>query len=70
MVSSTNPQGTITNSDLDLAALILQETTLLEAVLKDRMAELRSGYDNTPIVSWSTCEAYMINPVVSYLLHI
>ena len=32
LVSSTNPQVTITNSDLELAALVLQEATLLEAV--------------------------------------
>ena len=32
LISSTNPQGKITNSDLELAALVLQEATLLEAV--------------------------------------
>ena len=51
LVSSTNPQGKITNSDIDLAALILQEATLPEAVPKDHMAAPHSGSDNTPTVS-------------------
>ena len=33
LVSSTNRDGTITNSDLELAALVLHEATLLAAVL-------------------------------------
>ena len=70
LISSTNPQGKITNSDLELAALVLQEATLLEAVPKARMAAPRSGSDNTPTVSWSTHEASMINPVVADLLRI
>ena len=48
---SINPQGTITNSDLELTALVLQEVTLLETVPKACMAALRSGSDNTPTVS-------------------
>ena len=68
LVSSTNLQGTIDNSDLELAALVLQEATLLEAVPKARMAALLWGYDITPTVFWSTREASMINPVVADLL--
>ena len=70
LVSSTNPQGKITNSNLDLAALVLQEATLLKAVPKAHMRALRPGSDNTHTVSWSTCEASMINLVVSDLLRI
>ena len=70
LVSSTNPQGTITNCDLELAALILQEATLLKAVPKASMAAPRSGLDNNLTVSWSTHEASIINPVVADLLHI
>ena len=70
MVSSTNLQGKITNSNLKLADLVLKEATLLEAVHKARTAALRSGSDNTPTVSWSTHEASMINPVVTDLLRI
>ena len=68
LVSSTNPQGMITNSDIELAALVLQEATLLKAVPKASMVAPRSGSDNTPTVSWSTHEASMINPVVADLL--
>ena len=68
LVTSTNHQGTITNSDLELAALVIQEATLLVAVPTALMATPRSGYDNTPTVSWSTCEASTINQVVGYLL--
>ena len=51
LVSLTNPQGTIANSDLELPTLILHEATLLEAVPKAHMTELYSGSDNTPTVS-------------------
>ena len=70
LVSSTNPQGTITKSDLELPALVLQEAVLLEAVPKAPMAAPRSGSDNTPTVSWNTHESSITNPVVAYLLRI
>ena len=41
----------ITNSDIELAALVLQEATLLKAAPKPRMAAPRSGSYNTPTVS-------------------
>ena len=68
LVSLTNPHGTIANSDLKLAALVLQEATLLEAVPKARTVAPCSGYDNIHTVSCNTCEASMINPVVADLL--
>ena len=70
LISSTNPQGKITKSDIELAALVLQEATLLEAVPKASMTAPRSGSDNTPTVSWSTHEASVINRVVADLLRI
>ena len=51
LVSQTNPHGAITNSDLYLAALVIQEATLLEEVPKACMAAPRSGSDNTPTFS-------------------
>ena len=56
LVSSTNPQGKIKNSNLDLAGLVLQEDTLLETVPNARMAAPCSGLDNTHTVSSSTRE--------------
>ena len=70
LLLSTNPQGKITNSDLELAALVLQEATLLQAVPKASMTAPRSGSDNTRTVSCCTHEAYMTNPVVADLLRI
>ena len=43
LVSPTNPNGTISNSDPELAALVLQEATLLKAAPKARMAVPRSA---------------------------
>ena len=62
------PNGPITNSDLELAALILQEVTLLKAVHKACMDAPRSGSDNTTTVSWSRRKSLMINLVVANLL--
>ena len=67
LVSTTNPNGTITNSDLKLATLFLQEATLIKAVPKTCMSVTCSGSDNTLTAFWSTREALMINPVVAEL---
>ena len=67
LVSLTKTPRMISNSDLKLAALVLQKTTLLWAVPKARMAAPRSGSDNTPTVSWCTHEASMFKPVVADL---
>ena len=68
LVSSTNREGTITKPDLELAAIVLHQATLLEAVPESCTADPRSGSDNTPTISWSIMEASMINPVVADLL--
>ena len=69
LISDRNSEGTLTNSDLKLATLVLHEATLLETCPEATMAAPQSGSDNTPTVSWSTREASTINPVVSDLLH-
>ena len=68
LVLSTNPPGTIANSVLDLASLVLPEAHLPEAVPEARVAAPRLGSDNMPTVSWSTLEYSAINPVVVDLL--
>ena len=68
LISSVNGEGTITNSNLELAALVLHEETLLAAVPEARLAAPHSVLDNNPTVSWSTKEASTINPVVADLL--
>ena len=62
--------GAITNSNLELAALILHEATLIAEVPDASLAAPRSGSDNTPTASWSTKEASTINPVLADLLRI
>ena len=68
LVLSTNLEGNITNSDLELATFILHKTTLLASVPTARMAALHYGPDNTPTVSWSTSEDLHINTVVAELI--
>ena len=68
LVLDTNLGGALTNSNLELAALILHEDTLLEVCPDANTAAPRSGSDNTPNISWSTWEASTINPVVADLL--
>ena len=70
LVSVTNPGRTLTKSNLDLAALILNEDTFLEVCLDANMDVPRSVSDNTPTVSWITWKAYTFNLVVTDLLHI
>ena len=61
-------EGNITNSDLELATLVLHEATLLATVPIVRMTTPRSGSDNAPGILWSTRKSSMINPVVADLL--
>ena len=70
LVSSENREGTITNSDLEVAALVLHKANLIAAAPDARLAAPCSGSDNTLTVSWSTKEAPTINPVVADLLRI
>jgi hypothetical protein len=53
VVSESNPLGTSTNSDLEMASVVLHQLVL------ERLVELRHNRsvihcDNTPSVSWST----------------
>ena len=57
LVSSTDPEGKITNSDLELATFVLHETTILAAVPTACMDAPRSRSENTPTISQSTWEA-------------
>ena len=70
LISDKNNGGTLTNSDLELAALVLPKATLLDVCPDATMAAPCSGLDNTPTVYWSTWEAFTINLVVADLLRI
>ena len=70
IVSSTNRDRMITNSNLELVEIVLHEAILLAAVTDARLAAPHSGSDNTPTASWSTKEFSTINPVVAELLRL
>ena len=53
IISSKNREGTITNSNLELATLVLSEANLLAVVPDSRLVAPHSGPDNTLTVSWS-----------------
>ena len=70
LVSFDNLQGRITNSDLELAALVLQEATFPFICHSPTWRDPFTGSDNTPTVAWSFQESSTINPVVADLLRI
>ena len=70
LISDKNPEVTLTNSKLELAALVLHKATLLDTCLEAMMAVPRSVSDNTPTLSWSTRETSTTNPVVADLFRI
>ena len=70
LVSFTNPAGRITNSDLELAALVLHESTFPTVCKSAAWRAPLTGSDNTPTVAWTFKEAATINPVVANLLRI
>ena len=70
LVSFDNPKGRITNSSLELAALVLQETTFPFICTSPAWRAPFTGSDNTPTVAWSFSESSTINPVVADFLRI
>ena len=53
LVSQKNPTGTITNSDLEMAGLLMH-WLVLENVANLQHAHVASGCDNTPTVAWTS----------------
>ena len=70
LILAINPEGQLTNSNIEITALILHKATLPTAVTEERMAAPRSGSYNIPTVSWSTRKAFTINLVVDDFLYI
>jgi hypothetical protein len=68
IVSESNPLGTITNSDLEMAGVLLHELVLEAAVGTTAMAraQLAIRCDNSPVVAWTrrmaTCPARCKDP--------
>ena len=57
LILDRNPEGTLTNSDLELATLVLNEATLMDTCPEATIDAPRLGLDKTLAVSWSTREA-------------
>ena len=57
LVSSDNPQGRITNSDIELAALVLQEATFPFVRTNLTWRDPFTGSENTPTVAQTFQEA-------------
>jgi hypothetical protein len=55
VISTTNPLGTLTNSDLEMAGVLLQEAVLEAAIGPNRMRHTLTaiGCDNSPAVAWT-----------------
>ena len=68
IISDKKPVDTLTNSNLSLSDLVLQEASVLDVCPEANMAAPRSGSDNTPNAYWSTREEPTINLVVADLL--
>jgi hypothetical protein len=69
LVSKRNPTGTITNSDLEMAGVLLHEV-VLESHLGNNMtaAHLVIGCNNSPAVSWTTQMASRSATPIAYRL--
>ena len=65
LISDKDPGRTLTNSDLNISALILHKATLLDVCPEANMATPCSGSDNIPTVSCSTRESSTINLLVA-----
>ena len=68
LVSSDNPQGRMTNSDIELAALVLQEATFPFVRTNLTWRDPFTGSDNTPTVARTFQEASTVNLVVADLI--
>ena len=70
LVSTNNPHGRITNSDLKLASLVLQEVMFPFVSDTPEWRSPFSGSNNTPPFSWMFQEASTLNPVVYDLIYL
>ena len=69
LISDDNPAGSITNSDLELAASIVHEGTVATAVpVVERT--VRTGSDNTPTVAWRNKGSASTKGPAAYLLRL
>jgi hypothetical protein len=63
--SNSNPNGTITNSDLEMAGLLIIFLVMEEIVCNLTEANIALFSNNTPTISWVTCLASRHSIVVA-----
>jgi hypothetical protein len=69
LVSFSNPRGTVTNSDLELAAGLVQHDVAAQAFdIQERT--ISSGSDNTPTIAWQTKGSTTTTGAPAYLLRL
>jgi hypothetical protein len=69
LVSSSNPSGSVTNSDFELAAGLVQNDIAAQT-FDIRERTIASGSDNTPTVAWQTKGSTTTTSAPAYLLRI
>jgi hypothetical protein len=69
LVSFNNPNGTITNSDLELLATVVHKDVVAHA-LDVRERTIATGTDNTPALAWQTTGSVSTTGPAAYLLRI
>jgi len=67
LVSSTNPTGRITNSDLEMAGLLMH-WLVLESIADLQHTHVATGCDNTPTVAWTTRLLATKAPIAAHLI--
>ena len=70
LVSFDNPKGTITNSDLELASLVVQEVVLPQIIKCLAWCTPTSCSNNNPTVAWAFRDSATINPAGADILSI
>ena len=68
LVSTDNPHGTVTNSDLELAGSIAHDDVLCQALPLTQHISTCSFSDNTPAVAWKGKGSTLTNGPAAYLL--
>jgi hypothetical protein len=68
VVSDSNPSGTLTSSDLELAGVVLHYLALEQIAESLLDCQMAIGCDNTPAVSWTTRMATQSASSIAYQL--
>jgi hypothetical protein len=69
IVSTKNPTGSITNSDLELAGTIVQHNVLVHHI-DCRECTIHTLTDNTPVLAWQSKGSTTTTGVPAYLLRL